>query len=367
MKMGRGREAAAPVSAGAGGVDDDWGRGNRHRCGRRAAEHRRERNEKGLQVERIEFMAANLTMLEAVSEEKPFSGNKIHVAYFGIRKGNHYTSLPNILTTHQNGKPATTGKFLSVAENDVEEGLKMAGGVAAIDLNLFEIIGKGSLEGMSPSGIASKLENPYAGMTRRLDRMLFLLSNYSLLTCSSNKLDQHGRMERFYALSRSGKKNFKQVILDEEEDLFRKVHGMPMYMEMDPTFKTTFHGAMVDLSTMMMKYVLETYKGFEGISTLVDVGGGIGQSLKMVISKYPSNQGINFDLPQVIQHALSCPDGSDGHKHVSIADNLMLVQPGGKERTEKEFEALCKDSGFSSYRIAACVASTALGVIEFYK
>ncbi|XP_028762814.1 isoliquiritigenin 2'-O-methyltransferase-like [Neltuma alba] len=197
---------------------------------------------------------------------------------------------------------------------------------------------------------------------------------------------------------------------------------------MDPTFKTIFHRAMADFSTMMMKYVLEKYKGFEGISTLVDVGGGIGQSLKMVISKYPSIQGINFDLPQVIQHALSCPgmkhvggdmfnsvpqgdaimmksithnwgdetcvqilrnchrslrnegkliiidlimpeipNGSDGHKHVSIADNLMLVQPGGKERTEEEFEALCKDSGFSSYRIAARVASTALGVIEFYK
>ncbi|XP_028781369.1 isoliquiritigenin 2'-O-methyltransferase-like [Neltuma alba] len=202
---------------------------------------------------------------------------------------------------------------------------------AAIELNLFEIIGKGNPKGMSPSEIASKLENPYAGMARRLDRMLFLLSNYSLLTCSSNKLN-----ERFYALSPSGKylipdedetssivffklcnhpayvkiwKNFKQVILDEEEDLFKKVHGMPVYeyMEMDPTFKTAFHRAMADLSTMMMKYVLATYKGFEGISTLVDVGNGIGQSLKMIISKYPSIQGINLDLPQVIQHALSCP------------------------------------------------------------
>ncbi|XP_028781377.1 isoliquiritigenin 2'-O-methyltransferase-like [Neltuma alba] len=131
---------------------------------------------------------------------------------------------------------------------------------AAIDLNLFEIIGKGSPEGMSPSKIASKLENPYAGMARRLDRM----------------------------------QNFKQVILDEEEDLFKKFHWMPMYeyMEMDPTFKTIFHGRCNGcLSTMMMKYVLETYKGFEGI-TLVDVGGGIGQSLKMVISKYPSIQAL---------------------------------------------------------------------------
>ncbi|XP_028775750.1 isoliquiritigenin 2'-O-methyltransferase-like [Neltuma alba] len=171
---------------------------------------------------------------------------------------------------------------------------------AAIELNLFEIIGKGSPKGMSASEIASKLGTPHAGMAHRLDRMLFLLSNYSFLTCSSNKLDQHGKIERLYGLSPGGKylitnedetsyvrlfklcnhptfikiwQNFKQVILDEEEDLFKTVNEMSIYeyMEMDPTFKTTFHGAMADLSIIQMKDVLETYKGFEGISTLVDV------------------------------------------------------------------------------------------------
>ncbi|XP_028781371.1 isoliquiritigenin 2'-O-methyltransferase-like [Neltuma alba] len=328
---------------------------------------------------------------------------------------------------------------------------------AAIELNLFEIIGKGSPKGMSSSEIASKLENPHASMANRLDRMLFLLSNYSLLICSYNKLDQPDKIERLYSISPHGKylivekdetscvrffklcnhptyikiwQNFKQVILDEEENLFKKVHGMPMYkyMEMDPTFKTTFHKAMADLSIMQIKDVLETYEGFEGISTLVDVAGGVGQNLKMIISKYPSIQGINFDLPHVVQHGLShpgmkhlggdmfksvpegdammmkfithnwgdekciqilrnchrslknegkliiidpimpeIPNGSDEHKYVSVLDNLMFLQSGGKERTEKEFEALCKDSGFSSYRIAAHVAYAALGVIEFYK
>ena len=31
----------------------------------------------------------------------------------------------------------------------------------------------------------------------------------------------------------------------------------------------------------------------------------VGDALKMIISKYPSIKGINFDLPQVIQHAPS--------------------------------------------------------------
>ncbi|XP_054806248.1 isoliquiritigenin 2'-O-methyltransferase-like [Prosopis cineraria] len=184
---------------------------------------------------------------------------------------------------------------------------------AAVELNLFEIIGKGNPEGMSPSEIAIKLPNPHASMAWRLDRMLFLLANYSLLTCSSNKLYQYGGIERLYGLSLASKylipnkdgascislcwhptyveiwQNFKQVILDQEEDLFMKVHGMSYfeYMEMDPTVKTIFHQAMADIAIIEMKKVLETYKGFEGMSTLV-VAGGIGQSLKMVTFKYPS-------------------------------------------------------------------------------
>ena len=72
-----------------------------------------------------------------------------------------------------------------------------------------------------------------------------------------------------------------------------------------------------------MKDVLETYKGFEGISTLVDVGGGIGKSLKMIISKYPSIRGINFDLPQVVQHALSHP-GKNVHNLLAYVFYLLL-------------------------------------------
>ncbi|KAM4105989.1 hypothetical protein ACJW30_04G029600 [Castanea mollissima] len=147
----------------------------------------------------------------------------------------------------------------------------------------------------------------------------------------------------------------------------------------------------------------------------------------MIISKYPSVKGINFDLPQVIQHAPSypgiehvggdmyvsvpkgdaimikgtchnwndeqcikllkncnnalpeigkviimdlimpeAPEASNAAKYVSMLDNAMFIQPGGKERTEKEFEALSKASGFSGFKII-CRAFTVLGVMELYK
>lgn len=104
--------------------------------------------------------------------------------------------------------------------------------------------------------------------------------------------------------------------------MFKKVHGMSLfeYSETDPTFKPLFHKAMADISAMHMKKILVTYNGFEGISTLVDVAGGVGQSLKMITSKYPSIKGINFDLPQVVQHAPSYP----GTYSMCVSRNFLL-------------------------------------------
>ena len=93
----------------------------------------------------------------------------------------------------------------------------------AIELNLFEIIGKGGSKSMSPSEIASKLPNPYEDMACRLDRVLFLLSNYSLLTCSFRKTDEHGRIERLYALSPTGK------YLIPDEDGFSFVNSFKLF------------------------------------------------------------------------------------------------------------------------------------------
>lgn len=56
-----------------------------------------------------------------------------------------------------------------------------------------------------------------------------------------------------------------------------------------------------------MNKVLETYSGFEGLGSIVDVGGGIGTVTNMIVSKYPNIKAINFDLPHVINEAPSYP------------------------------------------------------------
>ncbi|KDP40587.1 hypothetical protein JCGZ_24586 [Jatropha curcas] len=222
--------------------------------------------------------------------------------------------------------------------------------------------------------------------------------------------------------------NMKDAIL-EGGNLFKKVHGMSIfeYMNRDPEFNTIFNQAMAGLSSVIMNGILAKYKGFEGLTSLVDVGGGTGRTLHMIISKYPSIKGINYDLPHVIQSAppyagiqhiggnmLTCvpkgdaimikdtchnwrdddvvrvlkniyevlpekgklvilnallpeePETSKASQYVSRLDNTMLTQPCGKERTAREFEALTKAAGFTNFRVA-CVAHGIWAVMESYK
>lgn len=77
------------------------------------------------------------------------------------------------------------------------------------------------------------------------------------------------------------------------------------YAETDQRFNHVFNQAMSNHTTLIMKKILDKYKGFEGFKVLVDVGGGIGVTLNIITSKYPHIKGINFDLPHVLAEAPS--------------------------------------------------------------
>lgn len=71
----------------------------------------------------------------------------------------------------------------------------------------------------------------------------------------------------------------------------------------DARVNKMFNQAMSEHSTIIMRKILREYKGFEGVKCIVDVGGGVGASLKMIMSEYPLIKDINFDLPHVVQLA----------------------------------------------------------------
>lgn len=89
---------------------------------------------------------------------------------------------------------------------------------------------------------------------------------------------------------------------------FNKAHGMSAfeYPAKDHRFNHIFNQAMHSVTTFVMNKMFEVYKGFEGLTNIVDVGGGSGAALAAIVSKYPNIKGINFDLPHVIKDALPC-------------------------------------------------------------
>lgn len=203
---------------------------------------------------------------------------------------------------------------------------------AAIELKLLETI---SLAGpgaqLTPAEIAARLpsiSNPEAPVM--LDRILRLLASYSILTCS---LSPSG--DRSYgaapvckyltpnadgvSMAALSLMNQDRVLMESWYHLkdavieggipFNKAFGMTAfeYHGTDPRFNTVFNEGMSGHSTIITNKLLEIYEGFDGLSSLVDVGGGVGATLGKITAKYPGIRGINFDLPHVISEALPLP------------------------------------------------------------
>ncbi|KAG2676897.1 hypothetical protein I3760_12G072800 [Carya illinoinensis] len=225
---------------------------------------------------------------------------------------------------------------------------------AAIDLGVLEIIGKagpGAL--LSASQIASQLpthSNANLVSSLLLDCMLRVLASHSILTCSITHQND-GHVLRLYGLAPVSKYfdrnqdggtlapllDFMQdkAILSTWDHLkdavlegvlpFNKAHGMNMreFLGKDPRLRETFVSSMNALSPAYMEKILKTYKGFEGLKLLVDVGGHDGTILNIIISKYPSIKGVNFDLASVIEKSPPYP----GIEHV--AGDMFVSIPKG--------------------------------------
>ncbi|KAK6246224.1 hypothetical protein SCA6_009314 [Theobroma cacao] len=184
---------------------------------------------------------------------------------------------------------------------------------SALELNIIDTIsaaGDGTY--LSPSQIASGLptKNPEASLL--LDRMLRLLASYSILKCSV-RTKESGEVERLYGAGPLCKfivKNqdegyhLNDVIL-EGGNPFNRAYGMTAfeYPGTDLRFNRVCNQAMSNHTTLIMRKILDVYKGFDEVEVLVDVGGGIGVALGIITSKYPHIKAINFDLPHVLADA----------------------------------------------------------------
>eukprot|EP01018_Ginkgo_biloba_P019773 Gb_28391 [translate_table: standard] len=169
----------------------------------------------------------------------------------------------------------------------------------------------------------------------------------------------------------------------------------------------TFNDAMVSDTRAFMPFALKIYDGFKDVKTVVDVGGGVGTAISIIVKHHAHLKGINFDLPHVIDTAPAitgvehvggnmfeqippadasilhdwtdehcvrilnkCREAIPENGKVIIMDvivernegslrrlgllwdmTMMAFTSGEKERTEEEFKVLFEKAGFKSYTV----------------
>jgi hypothetical protein len=74
--------------------------------------------------------------------------------------------------------------------------------------------------------------------------------------------------------------------------------------------------------------VAEAYD-FSGVSTLVDVGGGNGTLLSIVLGRHPEMRGVLFDLPQVVERGGPMLGAVRGRCELVAGDMFEAVPLGG--------------------------------------
>ncbi|KAK3417938.1 hypothetical protein EUGRSUZ_H03922 [Eucalyptus grandis] len=185
---------------------------------------------------------------------------------------------------------------------------------------------------LSPTEIASRVGAKNPGAPVLVDRMMRLLASHGVIEWRLRRGDGDGDggereygpgpMCRFFAKDQEGgdvgplfllihDKVFMESwyhlndVIMEGGVPFERAYGMTAfeYPAIDDRFNQVFNRAMASHTSLIMKKILDVYRGFEGIEVLVDVGGGVGFNLKMITSKHPHIRGINFDLPHVLADA----------------------------------------------------------------
>jgi hypothetical protein len=209
------------------------------------------------------------------------------------------------------------------------------------------------------------------------------------------------------------------------EQTLDQIYGMPVfeYFKKYPEEAQIFNEAMTGLSTIDSPAVADAYN-FDGIRSIVDVGGGHGPLLATIMKKNPHLRGTLYDMPHVVDLATngplhpmmdrctiesgdmfsSVPTGADVYimKHIIhdwpddmcvkilkacrksvnsdgkllVVDNViqpgndfspgkfldleMLIFPGGCERSEKQFRDLFAAADWQLSRIIRTAASDSI-------
>ena len=107
-------------------------------------------------------------------------------------------------------------------------------------------------------------------------------------------------------------------------------HGRSLfdYLAEHPDDGAAFDAIMTKVHGSEKTAVAEAYD-FPGVSTLVDVGGGNGTLLSIVLARHPLMRGVLFDLPQVIERGGTMLGRVRGRCELAAGDMFEAVPRGG--------------------------------------
>ncbi len=112
---------------------------------------------------------------------------------------------------------------------------------------------------------------------------------------------------------------------------FEHLYGKPVFEHLaeHPEQAKIFDAAMTGFHGPETQGMIDAYD-FSGIGTLVDVGGGNGSLLSMVLKKYPTLNGILYDLPNVIDRAkANLASNGVADRCVAIPGSFFEAAPPG--------------------------------------
>ncbi|KAK9159737.1 hypothetical protein Syun_006078 [Stephania yunnanensis] len=306
---------------------------------------------------------------------------------------------------------------------------------SAIQLDIPDIIHNHG-KPMTLSNLASRIPSPNGAADHdRLFRIMRYLVHMNLFTKESiDGEDHYGLAPPAKYLVKGWEKSMVPSILcitdkdfmspwyhlkeglgNESTTAFEKALGINIwdYMSKNPKKNSIFNEAMAcDTRLLMSALVSECKDMFEGIKSLVDVGGGTGTAVRHIAKAYPHINCSVYDLPHVAADSPTYPEvtrfegdmfkfipkadailmkcilhdwaddecikilkkckealPSNGGKVIlvdivlnalsehpytkirMVSDLDMMLNCGGKERTEGEWKNLIYAAGFSRYNI----------------
>ncbi len=184
-------------------------------------------------------------------------------------------------------------------------------GVAA-DLNLSEHLKKGEKS-------VSELARSTNSNEEALYRMLRMLASQDVFVEKKNRMFANNRLSKtlldqkdsmrhmvIHQVNGINWKMFEELnyVVKTGENAAQKVLGMDVfeYLEKNPDRNEIYNQAMTN-SSLMLSYAILSEYNFSNAKNIIDIGGGQGILLAMILHKYKSISGKVFDVPHVVEGA----------------------------------------------------------------